>query len=348
MIRDSRGISIDFQPWFNKGFGLSMLRISESLGGELANGEIVLFHNGSKSVFDTYEKENYGTIRIEREDVAVYEIPVTIYSKSMDWNENYIKLSFFCGFSDLKFISENSTSDWPNIQSAITGLYPGKTNITCDPDIPDNKVYQCNESGVGFLKELCYAYKRNSVFGFGWSGLILKETYDRDDQEKKGLLVSNTSVVQLDQSCKTYNPTLYKPPQTIFETKNLSVTKISDRLQVSHKDYSLMQSNAAYNKLYMDSEMFQSFRVVDSEIPKHKLGQVIKYRRADSMKPDSIADPLELYLVKSNELFLTGPNSRYTDEDGKDFSWTTHLLGIEEAKDGTVSISLGKTEDPYE
>jgi hypothetical protein len=366
-IPSSNGIDIDFQPWFSKGYGLSMIHITEQLGGRLAEGEIALIHNGSKDAMEAYNELNDGVLTIIRENSANYTIPVIVRTKTMNWSENYVTLSVFCGITNKSFAADNMTSDWPDIKSAITNIFPGKTNIKCESDVkldPGDRLFQCNEPGASFLKRLCFAYKRNSVFGFGWEGLILKETYDVDDQTRKESLVADTSVVQLDAANKSYSPKLYNLPMcpwtdkdkkdkgakdyTKFESNNLKVLKTYSDFNFVKKGYDIMQINASYNKLYSESSLFQSFRIIDSEIPKYKLGWVIKYQRANSMTPDAITDSSNLFLVKSNELFYAAPGSNYTDEDGRDFSWTTKLLGIETTKDGKTKIGLGTEDDPLD
>lgn len=349
-----QGIDINLTPWFDMGFGLSMIHLTEQLGGTLASGEIVLMHNGSKSVIEAYENETYGILTLEKEEMASYEIPIFIYSKSIDWRRNYIHLYFYCGINDKKFVSSKEISEWTSLDSAITGLFPGKVDIRCKSDVTlanDDKLYQCNETGIEFLTPLCYGYKRESIFAFGWEGLMIKEMIDEPGGDKTGALISDTSTVQADLSEREYQPKLFnfpynpwEPDYTEQESINLKTLLDYNTWHYIRTGYDTMMMNLKYNKMYQDSTMFQNFKVINTEMPGYKLGQVVYYKRANSLPTDAIGDPSSYFLIKSNDLFISGPDSEFSDEEGNNFSWASQLVGLELTGSG---IAVGTEEDNY-
>ena len=91
-------------------------------------------------------------------------------------------------------------------------------------------------------------------------------------------------------------------------------------------DFYQMLDNYWFNLRYMNSDLFTSFRTVDLDVPKYKIGDVLKYSREEQESKL----PFELFLVRSNELFFAIDGSNETDSNGLNFSWTTKLIGLQE------------------
>ena len=80
---------------------------------------------------------------------------------------------------------------------------------------------------------------------------------------------------------------------------------------------------------YMNSDFFTAFRIKDFNMPKYKLGDILKYKREEQESEL----PFKLFLVRSNELFMAIEGSDFVGPDGENFSWTSLLSGVEEKEE---------------
>lgn len=356
--KNSYKVTVNLEPWFSSSFGFTMLHMFEELGGSLARGEMVLIHDGSEKAIKLYDEENTGTLTVEREGGFIYTIPIFIYKKELDWVQNYVRLNFYC-FKDKSFITEFNTSDWTDIGGAMKALFPGKVDLRCDTDIQgDNiKYFQSGETNYAFLLDLCYGYKKNSVFSFGWEGLMIKETMGKSNSygDTEGALEihGDSQLTQIDDISTTYQPELYTQPKNPWvdnyeslQSENLRITKINNNFSYISKDYFTLSENRNYNRNYMRSDLFRSFRVVTQDMPKYKIGDVLFYKRDSEDAPNAKKYPFNYYLVRSNELFLSVNGSEYVDEDRRNMSWTSSLIGLELGEDGKAKIAIGTEQNP--
>ena len=360
-------VSLDFQPWFDKDKGhykFTSVHLYEELGGQIAYGSMHMIHDGSdvalKLITDQYTGEI--TLKDEKENGLEYKIPIFITDK--EFEKNYLNIEFLC-IKDKSFIFNVHSSEWKDIKNTIESIYPGKKDIRIETDIQNSKLkyFQNNETDIDFLIWLCYSYRRQSIFTFGWEGLMIKDTMGKFDHsgnnEKpapKLYLREDADLVQMDQDSDPYSREIYKLPYNCWEDKsgkkefqdytewepiNLRVVKRNDGMKVVQSDYYPLLENRKYNMLYQNSDYFTTFRVKCFEMPRYKIGDVLDYRR-QSRVSSKINWPFKYYLVMSNELFYSTEESDMVDEEGYKFSWISKLWGLEE--DG--SVGLGKEDDP--
>lgn len=340
--KNSFKVTIDFKPWFDSGYVFTKLHMVEELGGEIAKGEIDLEHNGSKEALDLITNQYTGTITIEKEGGNIYNIDIFITSRK--FYKNNVSLYFVC-IKDKKFFTELISTEWDDIDSAINSIYPGNKDIRCKSDINNGvKIFQNSESNYSLCKKLAYSYKHNIVFAFGWEGLMLKELVGIDsggNTEPYWFISGNVDLHQIDSYNLNYNKRLYYRPlnpweleddgttdagYTDLQAKNNRVVQNYNDYCIVHTDYYQLLDNYWFNLRYMNSDLFTSFRVVDLDVPKYKIGDVLKYSREEQ---DSKL-PFDLFLVRSNELFFAVDGSNYTDSNGLNFSWTSKFIGIQE------------------
>ena len=366
IFRSPRKLTIDFEPWFKKSYKLEYIHIYEQLGGSLANGNMRLSHNGSDEALEIIEKEYTGTITIEREgenggEGTKFEIPIFITARS--FFDNYLDIEFVC-IKDGSFVRDEVTNTYTDITSAITSTYKGKCDIRIETDIQggDIKYYQNHETGYSFLPRICNSFKKQSIFAFGWEGLLIKDTigkYDSRGNEEPKLfnVTSNEAKVEhLDSYMNTYSPSTYEQyynpwedkegkyiPQDYTQYEPVNIRQTNDRGSNSlvYTPYQQLLENSTYNGKYYDATRFQTFRIVDEDIPKYKLGDVLGYTR-NELFVSNLKWPYKYYLVYSNEFFCSAENCNVTDSRGMKTSFLTKLMGLE--KDG--SIALGSEEDP--
>lgn len=364
---NSYKVSIDFLPWFDKENGhhkLMYVHMYEELGGRVAYGEIQMMNDGSSIARNLIETEYKGKIILkdEKPEGLIYEIPIFIINRNFE--NNYVTLYFIC-IEDKKFVTDLHQMEYTKIKETIDALYPGKKEFRVETDIqnPELKYYQNNETDHDFIERLCYSYKRESVFAFGWEGFMIKETYGKlnhkGENEKdppKIWLREDANLEQIDPNFRKYDPEIYHLPYNPWENaekegedysewepKNLRFQKRYDGIKVVHTDYLPLQENRKYNLLYMRSNFFNNFRIRIFEMPRYKIGDVIVYKKEGIVQHPNITTwPYKLFLVRSNELFMSTEECNEFDDSGFRFSWTSNLMGLEE----NGSLALGTELDP--
>lgn len=342
---NSYKVTVDFKPWFDTGYTFTKLHIYEELGGRISGGEMDMEFDGSKEALKLITDQYTGTLTIEKEGGNIYNIDVFITSKK--YFTNFLSISFVC-IKDKKFYTDLITANYPDIDTAINSIYPGKIDIRCSSDINNGvKIFQNSETGYSLCTKLAYSYKHNTVFAFGWEGLMIKEIIGIDstgNKEPYWNITGNTQLHQTDSYKFEYNKKLYYKPINPWEfdddgestgysdlqAKNCRVVQNYNDYQIVGTDYYQLLDNSWFNKRIMDSDLYTTFRVVDLDVPKYKIGDVLEYKRDDQ---DSKL-PFRLFLVRSNELFLAIEGSSYVDSKGFYFSWTTKFIGLQQ--DGSI------------
>lgn len=359
---NQNGVGVDLDPWFKSGLRFTSLHMYEELGGSLAFGSMELQHDGSEQALELIDKERTGTLTIDKEDGGwIYEIPIFI--TKMQSFRNVASIEFVC-CPEKEFWSVPRQEVWEqDITSTLQALYPGKQDIRCETDVQasDLVFYQNKESNLDLLVNLCYAFKKDSVFALGWEGLMIKETMGEKDStgetEPNLKLVEGGEFQRISSDSNKYNPTLYHMPLNVWEDSeqkvaledytdtepiNLRIIKKYDNTFLMRTPYYQLEENASYNRAYMNPDLFRTITILDSiTMPGYKIGDVVEYTEASRVK-DGINWPYKYYLVRSNELFMAIDGSDLRDEFGNSYSWISKLIALEE--DGT--IALGSEEDP--
>ena len=365
---NSYQISVTCEPFFTEdggNFKLSMLQINEQLWGTLAGGIIKMTHNGSKAAMMVIEEVNSGILKItdEKEGGLRYTIPFFIQKRI--YRYNYYEINIVC--KERAFFNDLHTDTFSGNINSILELKYGKDlikNIRTDSDLPDNLTYhQTNQTDQEFLIDLCFAYKKSSIFGFGWEGLLIKDILGEKNSNWKiedpenipfEAFLETGLISQVSHRAKIYNPKLYNHPYNPWENKEkeyndytevepgyVRFVKEYDKIHRMHKDYYQLRENDRFNRLYAESNFFNKIVIKDSNIPKYKLGDVVKCYDVNKLTQE-LNDPYKLYLVKSNELFYATGDTPDVDQEGNRFSWRSILLGLQE--DETVGI--GNDIDP--
>lgn len=342
---NSYEVTVDFKPWFDTGYTFTKLHLYEELGGRISGGEMDMEMDGSQEALKLITDQYTGKLTIEKEGGNIYNIDIFITSRK--FFNNFLTITFVC-IQDKKFYTDLITTTYSDIDSALKEIYPGKLDIRCSSDINNGvKIFQNSETNYSLCTKLAYSYKHNTVFAFGWEGLLIKEIIGIDstgNKEPYWSITGNTQLHQKDSYKFDYNKKLYYKPINPWETndsgeeapygnlqaKNCRVVQNYNDYQIVGTDYYQLMDNSWFNKRLMNSELYTTFRVVDFDFPRYKIGDVLKYKRDDQ---DSKL-PFDLFLVRSNELYLAIEGSSYVDENGFNFSWTSRFMGLQQ--DGSI------------
>lgn len=346
-LTNSGEVSFEFKPWTDQKCRITRLQIIEQLGGKIPNGEIDMILGNDPDTEEMITEQTTGTISIvdEKENGLSYNIDV--YITDRNYYENILNIKFVCIKDPDFFIKRITTEHQGGIKSTIQSLYPGPTDIRIEPSGNDDTViYQICETGYEICRRLCYSYKDQSIFAFGWDGLLIKDLcgeFDHEGNTEPFLkLEADRLTAQTDTYNLKYDKRLNSSSFSAWEDTENSTTGNTDfssvmskncKVMMNYKDYRVMGidsadfiGNAWNNINFIKSKGYSCLKIVQPDIPHYKLGDVVLYSRASQEK----SIPWERYLIASNELFFSADANRKMDENGLRFSWTSYLYGLDE------------------
>lgn len=360
---------IELLPWDYYGAKFRKLHIYEELGGSLPTGDADLMLDGKDPSLTLLQLQNTGqiTIKSNKDDGVIYEIPIFIISKQ--YIKNALNIKFICGIGkdNSDFATKIQTNIYEGTLDDIIGsMYPGSCDIRCSSDVQNSLTfYQNHETQSDFLARICRSYKRQSLFGYTWEGLLIKDTVGTDssgNEEPSQFMLGDIGKEQVDGFREVYNPELYSLPYnpwedtegvhtsedyTGYEPINARAITRYGKTSYVAADYYSVYENKTYNDAYYESDYFQTFRTVLREIPTYKLGDVVLYKRREQLTSTSPSFPYNYYVVKYNEFFCSTDASPDTIQIGNEtlkFAFISRLLGIE--KNGSVALGSDEEDDP--
>lgn len=352
------GVSIDVLPFSENKFRFDRLTLDEIIGGELATGEVNLFAVDTEYCDKYLLTQNSVHIKIKQDDSKK---EYNIYGYIMDrvWSPNsgsyYFK--FVCiplkgSNCDQEFFSVTRTKRYKNPRKAIEGAWGDKERIRfeCETDLGDIDIFQDRESNYTFLKKLCYSYKMNTIFGFDFDGLFIKDLFGIDrvtkEQEPSRVIVSDSQVQSEDEINMTYNYDLYRKIENPVEdesgdsttlSKNFDVEVMNDQYRIYRKDTTQYQRNSKYNRRLMDSTMSTGLVVrFTNKLPPFQLGDTINHCRAyDEKTPEGKFGSISTYLVSRIYFYISArPEQK---EDGETFLVKAIFRGVEDSLGNKLS-----------
>lgn len=352
--KNSRGINAKFYWDGEKDskeprWRLVTIHLFESLGGAPAGGEIELWHVGdNKSLSDVTEKSKATLILTDEKDGGLkFEIPLFVITRSFYGNVLNIKVACI---SDKSFGLKRKSTVYPDIKTAISSTYPGKKNILIEPGVsPDGPVRQSEETDQAFNTRMCLSYKKDCIFGYGFEGLILKDRQgDKDHNGENeagdpkikvnaGKLANPVTPSEM-KDVRNINREVINPwtdsdhPDNItkkdyseFSSKNFNVLMKAGTHALVHKDQESHSKNALVNSSFLEYGGFHEIVIVLNDMPNYKLGDAVQFIPPSA---DKEKDPINKFVVGSNEIFYALDGSNKTDFSGAKFSWTTKLYGL--------------------
>ena len=305
-----------------------------------------------------------GTISIvhdseEGEGVGINYENINVFITDRQYFGNNLSIKFAV-IDDPKFFTERITTYHPadtELYKKIQTTYPGKSegisntgNIRTESDVPDVLLFQNNETNYEFNKRLCCSYKKDSIFAYGWEGLLIKDIMGEynhlgnKDPDENLTVFSGDLVSQAQPYGMSFNKKKNFEPFNPWENngeENTDSTTQGDFTEFESKYVRTIMNYQGYNIVGKDLEPYlrnqwsnsrklnnpnNILEITLTSIPAYKLGDVITYSRAS--QEESI--PWTKYLIASNEIFFTVESSRRRSKRGFRFEWTSKLIGLEE------------------
>lgn len=348
-----RDILVIVNP-FSNFMSLTSLHIIEKLGGDLVTGEMN-FHLDTTDDEKLLEKAittQTGKISITRQNgdefEKLFEIPFFIESRTNSGIEFNYKI--IC-IDDIKFLSKTNSITFNNIEEAIRTLYPAKKSeperidLRVKPDIGIEKLklIQFQETDYSLCNKLLYSYKKNTVFSFGFSGLMLKDLCGINNSRGKKesidsgssccIVVDSSKFVPLQIPQLNYDRLLnnepIKPYEEIQDTPvNCKAARSFFNYGIRGTGYENLTDNYNYNTRLMNSNLYSSLVVEGYEIPNYRIGDVVGY--VDTKITPQLT--IKNYLCYSNEFFFSKTGSGKRDKRGDKISWVSVFLGFKPGK----------------
>ena len=347
-LTNAKNVSVEFLPWTNKKCRITRLQIIEQLGGEIPNGEIDMILGDDSETEKFITDQNTGTISITDEKKYGLSYKFDVYIVERKYFNNILKLKFIVTKNLEFFTNRITTTHQGGIKSTLESVYSaGPLDIRIDSSTPDTILYQNCETNYEFCRRLCYSYKDKSVFAFGWDGLLLKDMCGDFDSQGNVEPCLELETDRLSTQSQTYNLEYNKNVNfksfSAWEDQEDSTTGNIDYTQYMSKNCTVMMNYKKYmvlgkkdmgdyignywnNKDLMKSSGYSYFKIVQTDMPHYKLGDVVIYKRA--LQERSL--PWKNYLITSNELFFSADGNMVMDENGFRFSWTSLLYGLDE------------------
>lgn len=335
----SNNIKINFLPWFDNGYILKSLYLSEQIGGTLANGTITLELVGTEESLLLVTKQFTGKLTIKKDKGDQYEIDIFITNRN--YYKNTLVLNFIC-IKDKAFFTDLVSLEYSDITSALNSLYPGKIDIRCESDIDnDIPLIQFMETNQDFCNKLAYSFKKNIVFGYSWDRFFIKEKIgidSRNNEEPKRYLVGNAGTELVDSYKLSYNSILFeKPLDPWLESEdnkenyvdlcsiNSRTLKLFNNYVSVGSNYSNLMKNYLFNTTQLNTDMYVSAVVESSNIPEYRLGDTIYFKE---LRDKGL--PCNIFLIKSNELSIIYEGKT---KNQYNISMKSTLIGLEFGKE---------------
>jgi len=381
--QNPKNVTVSLSPWTDQDektgvhFSLFRLHVQESLYGEIPSGEAELVHSGTdQEALEMIKNQETGTIEIQDNKEGGFHYKFNIFITKRNFYNEILSLEFICipGNDEdkntlergIQFYTKLLSETYSNIEDAVNSSYPGnKKRIKVETNIPDTtKIYRDNETSYDFVKRLCYSWKNECVFAFGWDGLLIKEIIginsfeddEKDNEKIKKVFGDQKEWTQLTKSILRYNiknnTKLFNPWQDPYKDEEendllKSVTPdnkykdLEENLRfvtssitgerkyfIHGKDYSVLSENRKSCEVFSESKGYGSLVLLGRDMPRDwRLGDVILYSRK---KDDGRDDVSEVRLiVASNELFFSQNGSTKTGPHGLPFEWVTTFWKVE-------------------
>lgn len=382
-VENTKGITISVSPWTDEDdngniiFTLETLHVHEIICGPTPVGDMKLMYNGNntKEVEEYIRAKNTGTIEITDTKKNMEKPGLTykfnFFITSREYINNLLTLEFIILPGDQNNIEKGKnfytaveSDTYEGLENTIKSIYPGPIIKRCETDIQGSdtlKIYRETETSSMLLRRLGAGWANESIYAFGWDGLLLKKiskdginSFGKSENDKENLekvIGDQEEWVQVSYNVLRYdkanNYQLFDPwedpnkdsdslsksttPDEKYKDKNwksalvTSTIKADWEYKIHTPGYSQLQINRDWNESFSGSSGYAVVTLVGEDMPRQwKLGDVISYQRQSN---DDKEEQPKRCLVASNELYYS--QKTLSSQHGKSFEWITVLWGID-------------------
>lgn len=167
VVTTSSGIKLSIDPLINDGSAFLSCTIEECIGGDMVKVRVSMAADKDPcSVLDVM------SVKLVNDTGWAFKFNAYVYELS--YADGSATISMYGCMP--AFLRKVSTDVFKGMDAAIASVWDGDINSNAVSDTPkDLRLYQKNESGYSFLKRIMPGYKFDTVWGFGMSGLTVRD-----------------------------------------------------------------------------------------------------------------------------------------------------------------------------
>lgn len=167
VITTSSGIKLSIDPLINDGNAFLSCTIEESIGGDMVKLRVRMAADSDPcSVLDVM------SVKLVNETGWAFKFKAYVYELSYAEGGATVKM-YGCS---PQFLRTVKTDVFGGMDAAIADTWDGDVDKNAESDTPKGlRLYQKNESGYSFLRRVMPGYKYDTVWGFGMSGLAIRD-----------------------------------------------------------------------------------------------------------------------------------------------------------------------------
>jgi hypothetical protein len=267
-----RTLQIDIKGLTDK-YDLEEFKTYESLGGDIAEGELTYKGGGNKELKCDYEVLD---ISISDTEGKIKSYKAYVYDLNRFVNSNVLK--FICAPKD--FITKVVTKSYKSVLQAIKANWNGELDtipksmpdITCD-------IHQRNETGYKLVQKLIKGLRYNSVYGFRCDSIVIRElkfveNYDYYQDVKPKKFPIHTDNIDLNKSKFSE---IEPKNEDIGVATSIVYSQQFYQIRSNYKNFYLnMIHNVKVIDLNANLDYFKFTVTISRFDPKYRLGRIIQ------------------------------------------------------------------------
>jgi len=244
MAENSRVFEVFIDPYLKGNVVFKELSILESLFGSLPSGTLLL--STDRDEIDLTNRNI--SIKLLHNDGTEFNLKGYVYDiQNNVRGEVAVKFTL----SNLDFVSLSGSGQYQGIDDAITELYPGEVIKDFTSNLTSNlSMNRVLTPPYHYLKKILRGYKKNSVYGFGFRGLIIRDFKDKTKQ-KELVVGKDVSLIEDIKSRVIHDSDKEEIIQD--ELTNISNVTYNTELFTADNEYlDLIQNYAHNNNFYKE------------------------------------------------------------------------------------------------
>jgi hypothetical protein len=366
-FRLANGVYLKIEPFGPKKFKFFYLLVQEKIGGELVNGHLKLGAIEQPKQDKVIEKTNYFEITIKQDKPVEDEYKIRCFKTGFNYSPEVgiYDIDFICvpeGKKDGTFCTKTKRKMYKKkkVRDVIEQVW-GESDAPMfrwktEANPPAEDWYQDRWTDHEFLQKLCLSINKNTLYGFSFEGLIIKDIYykDRIDgfPEPHRIVAGFGSMQPIQDKIEIkYSPKLYRPIENACTdgeylygreiSKNFEISVHEDTFWICHSEVNERNSIYKHNSRLLEGGLYNRIylRYTDN-LPPLRLMDTIKYGKNTEKEEPTIST----YMVTAVNFYLSG-DKEYVDGMGAMMSFTFELRGT--VDQAGQELPDGEDQDPF-
>jgi hypothetical protein len=249
VITTSSGIKLSIAPLISDTNAFLSCTIDEAVGGDMVKMTVRMATDRDPcSVLDTM------SVKLVNDTGWAFKFKAYVYELSYAEGSATVKM-YGCS---PQFLRTVKTDVFYGMDEAISSVWDGDVDKNAEADTPVGlRLYQKNESGYSFLKRVMPGYKYDTIWGFGMSGLAIRDM-NNWSEEYRFYRKYNASPVSMPS---VGSPKLYDEEVEILDTfSNHYKVRHGQKVFDVSKEYFELMRNTMHNSRLSTSKADLTFK----------------------------------------------------------------------------------------